>query len=200
MMKPYPPRNQSRDFTRVNMRIRVPEIRCIDADGNQLGIIQTRDALRMAQAKNLDLVEISPTAKPPVCRIMDYGKYKYEQGKKEKAQKKHQVGSKMKEIKFHPNVGDHDYETKLRHIKDFLEEGARIKVSLWFRGREGAHQEIGFALFERVIKDLEPISLLEQKPQLFGKSLIMRLMPKPGLKVKKPSKPAGEQEHEEHQE
>jgi len=156
----------------------VPQVRCIDPDGNQIGVIQTREALAKAQQVGLDLVEISPTAKPPVCRIMDYGKYKYELGKKERAAKRNKSSSKVKEIKFHANTAEHDYETKVRHAREFLEEGHPLKVSLWFRGREGAHRELGYQLLERVIQDIQDIGTVEQSPQMFGRNLIMRLTPK----------------------
>ena len=133
----------------------------------------------MAKERGLDLVEVSPTAKPPVCRIMDYGKYKYELGKKEKVAKKHQGGAgRVKEIKFHANVGEHDYDTKVRHLRDFLEAGHKTKVSLFFRGRENAHRELGFELMQKVIKDCEDLCDVEQRPQLIGRNLIMRLSPK----------------------
>lgn len=128
----------------------------------------------------MDLVEISPSAHPPVCRIMDYGKYKYELGKKEKVAKKHKVATRVKEVKFHANVADHDYQTKVRHIRDFLEAGHRIKVSLWYRGRERAHEEFGYEVMKRVIKDCSDISKVEQSPQLYGRNLIMRLTPTTG--------------------
>ena len=145
--------------------------------------MQTRDAFNKARECGLDLVEISPTAKPPVCRIMDYGKFKYEEGKKERTAKKNKSATKVKEIKFHANVGDHDYDTKLRRIREFLGEGNRVKASLWFRGREGAHREFGFDVLNRVIKACEDIANVEQSPQLFGRNLIMRLTPKPSTKA-----------------
>lgn len=158
--------------------IRVPEVRCIGADGEQVGVISTRDALRKATEAGLDLVEISPNAHPPVCRIMDYGKFKYEVEKKERQAKKHQTQTKVKEIKFHANVGDHDYVTKLRHAGDFLNEGHRVKFSLYFRGRENAHQELGFELMKRVAKDLAETGSLEQDARMMGRNLIMMMVPK----------------------
>ena len=115
--------------------------------------MQTREAMKIALDQGLDLVEISPNAKPPVCRLMDYGKFRYEQGRKQREQRKNNHQNAVKEIKFRPNVGDHDYETKLNHVKKFLEKGHKVKVSLTFRGRENAHRELGFAVVERVIKD-----------------------------------------------
>lgn len=152
-------------------------MRCIDAEGNQIGVISTRDALERAQAAGLDLVEISPNARPPVCRIMDYGKFKYEQGKKDKMAKRHQTATKVKEIQLHPNVGDHDYDTKMRHITEFLQEGHRVKVALFFRGRESAHQDLGFALMNRVIVDCKTIGVAEQAPKLMGRAIHMVLTP-----------------------
>jgi len=158
--------------------IRVPEVRCIDADGEQIGVVSTRDALRKANDAGLDLVEISPNAHPPVCRIMDYGKFKYDVERKERQSKKHQSQTKLKEIKFHANVGDHDYETKLRHATDFLGEGHRVKFSLYFRGRENAHQELGHQLMKRVAIDLAEVGTLEQEARMMGRNLLMMMVPK----------------------
>lgn len=149
----------------------------IDANGDQLGIMKSGDALRRAQAYGIDLVEISPTAKPPLCRIMDYGKYKYDQEKKKKEQKKHQVQTKLKEVKFRVNVGDHDYETKMRNLQKFIEHGDRVKVSLMFRGRENAHRELGFEVIKRVIKDSEAYTTVDQLPRLNGRFVAAILVP-----------------------
>lgn len=162
----------------MNNQIRVPEIRCIDENGEQLGVIPTRKALVLAHEAGLDLVEIAATSKPPVCRIMDYGKFKYEQDKKKKEQKKKQTNTKVKEVKFHVNVGDHDYETKLRHAHEFLEAGNRVKASLMFRGRENAHRELGFELMQRVIQDCAEYGTVEQAPKLMGRNIAMLLVPK----------------------
>ena len=162
----------------MNNMIRVPEIRCIDQDGNQLGIIPTRQALTLAHEAGLDLVEIAATSRPPVCRIMDHGKFKYEQDKKKKEQKKKQTVTKLKEVKFHVNVGDHDYETKLRHAHEFLAGGDRVKVSLMFRGRENAHRELGFELMKRIVADCTEIATVEQEPKLMGRNVAMMLIPK----------------------
>ena len=156
----------------------MPEVRCIGADGEQIGVISTRDALRKATEAALDLVEISPNAHPPVCRIMDYGKFKYESEKKDRQAKKHQTQTKLKEIKFHSNVGDHDYDTKIRHASEFLAEGHRVKFSLYFRGRENAHQDLGFVLMKRVAKDLEEAGTLEQDARMMGRNLLMMMVPK----------------------
>lgn len=157
--------------------IRVPEIRCIDEDGEQMGVIPTRQALIRAHETGLDLVEINATAKPPVCRIMDHGKFKYEQDKKKKEQKKKQSVVKLKEVKFHVNVGQHDYDTKMRHAFEFLEEGHRVKFSLMFRGRENAHRELGFELMKRVAADVAGVATVEQAPRLQGRNIFMMVVP-----------------------
>ena len=159
------------------MLIRVPEVRLIDERGEQRGVVETRDALKRARATGLDLVEVSPTAKPPVCRIMDFGKFKYDQDKKTKAAKKNATAGKLKEIKFHANVDVHDYETKLRHAVKFLEAGHKVKFSLFFRGREGAHTELGFELMNRVAKDLKDLGNMEQAPKHVGRNLFMMVSP-----------------------
>lgn len=162
----------------MNNMIRVPEVRCIDENGEQLGVIPTRKALTLAHEAGLDLVEIAATSKPPVCRIMDHGKFKYEQDKKKKEQKKKQVQTKLKEVKFHVNVGDHDYETKMRHAFEFLEEGHRVKFSLMFRGRENAHRELGFELMKRVAQDIAEVATIEQSARLQGRNIFMMVVPK----------------------
>jgi len=146
--------------------------------------VSTREALAMAESNGMDLVEIVPNAQPPVCRITDYGKFKYDQEKKEKASRKHQTATRVKEIQFHPNVGDHDYQTKVRHLRDFLEEGHRVKVGLFFRGRENAHHELGFDVLNRVLKDCQDIGIAEQAPKFLGRNLFMLVSPKPSLKVR----------------
>ena len=145
------------------------------ADGKPIGVMQTREALKIAQEQSLDLVEISPNANPPVCRLMDYGKFRYEQGRKKREQRKHQHQHAVKEIKFRPNVGDHDYETKLNHVKTFLEKGHKVKISLTFRGRENAHRELGFAVVERVIKDCEDCSSVDMAPKRVGRMIVAML-------------------------
>ena len=161
----------------MNNMIRVPEIRCIDEDGEQMGVIRTRDALVRAHETGLDLVEINATSNPPVCRIMDHGKFKYEQDKKKKEQKKRTVVVKLKEVKFHVNVGDHDYDTKMRHAQEFLAEGHRVKLSLMFRGRENAHRELGFELMKRIVEDLKEVATVEQAPRLQGRNIFMMVVP-----------------------
>ena len=167
-----------RSFIRVNHKIRVPQVRCTSATGEMLGVLDTRDALRMAREQDLDLVEISPNANPPVCKIMDFGKYRYDQGQKKKQQRKHQHTTSVKEIKFRPNVGDHDYQTKVNHVRKFLEKGHKVKVSLTFRGRENAHRELGFAVVERVLKDCEEISSVDMAPKRVGRMIVSMLSPR----------------------
>jgi translation initiation factor IF-3 len=149
----------------------------VGADGSQLGIMHPLDALRVADGQGLDLVEIAPTAQPPVCKIMDFGKYKYELDQKQKEARKKQIHVKVKEVKFHPNVEDHDYQTKLRHIKDFIEESNRVRCSLQFRGRETSHTDLGFMLFNRIVEDVKEIAHPESRPQLQGRLLSMNLVP-----------------------
>jgi len=175
-------RNREPDI-RYNRYIRAREVRLIGADGQNLGVVDTRDAVSKAQEAGYDLVEISPNADPPVCRVMDYGKHKYELDKRKKDAKKKQSVVKVKEVKFHANVEEHDYATKIRHAREFLEEGNRVKCTLWFRGRENTHTEIGFELYERIKEDIEDIAHAEQEPKLAGKNLSMLLSP--GSKKKK---------------
>ncbi len=164
-----------RSFIRVNHKIRVPEVRLTGSDGALIGVVQTRDALRMAQEQQLDLVEISPNAKPPVCKIMDYGKYRYDQSRKQREQRKHQHQTVVKEIKFRPGVEEHDYTTKLNHVRDFLKEGNKVKITLTFRGRENAHRDLGEAVIDRVLKDCEDIGVVDMPPKRMGKMVMAML-------------------------
>lgn len=161
----------------MNLNIRVPEVRCIDSDGTQVGVITTREAQGIANKRGLDLVEVSPNAKPPVCRIMDYGKYKYEQKKKQRKANSKASKTKLKEVKFHINVEQHDYDTKIRHARKFFEKGHRVKFSLFFRGRERAHKDLGFDLMNQVMEDLKDLAQVDQKPRMMGRSLIMQMSP-----------------------
>jgi translation initiation factor IF-3 len=161
----------------MNERIRAREIRVIDADGNQLGIMAPFDALKRAREQNLDLVEISPNAAPPVCRIMDYGKYLYEQEKKERAAKKHQKQIVLKEVKFSVNVDEHDYVTKRNHVLRFLAEGDKVKGSLRFRGREMAHQNLGREVLDRLVKDVGDKGIVEFRPRMEGNTMHVILAP-----------------------
>jgi len=152
-------------------------VRLIGPDGNQVGVLDTRDAMKKAMEYGLDLVEISPNAVPPVCRIMDYGKHKFELDRKKKEAKKKQSVVKVKEVKFHANVEEHDYQTKMRHLRDFITDNNRVKCTLWFRGRENTHTELGVQLFERIMEESKDIAFAEQPPKLAGKNLSMLLSP-----------------------
>ena len=161
----------------------------IDAAGEQIGVISRFEALQMAQAAELDLVEVSPTAEPPVCRIMDFGKFLFEQNKKAHAAKRKQKQIQIKEVKFRPGTDEGDYKIKLRNLIRFLEEGDKTKVTLRFRGREMAHQEFGVRLLERIRTDLEPHAVVESFPRLEGRQMVMVLSPKK-VSPKAPAKPA----------
>ena len=163
---------------RVNREITALEIRLIAADGNQVGVVRTREALEMAEEAGLDLVEIQPTAEPPVCRLMDYGRFRFDQKKKLNEAKKKQKQVQIKEIKFRPGTDEGDYQVKLRNLTRFLNEGDKAKVTMRFRGREHAHRELGLELLKRVEGDLAEISIVEQQPQMEGRQMIMVLSPK----------------------
>jgi translation initiation factor IF-3 len=137
-----------------------------------IGVVATQDAMRMAQEQQLDLVEISPNAEPPVCRIMDFGKYRYQESQKEKEARRHQHRQVVKEMKFHANVGEHDYQTKLGHIREFLSKGHKVKLSLMFRGRENVHRELGMEVIHRVLKDVEDIASVDMTPRIMGRMVI----------------------------
>ena len=171
-------RNPRNDEVRRNKRIRVPEVRLIDEEGNQLGVFITVEAIKRAEAAGLDLVEISPTARPPVCKIMDYGKYKYEQKKKLHEAKKNQVVIKVKEIKLRPSTDQHDFDTKLNHIKKFIEQGCQVKISIRFRGREMAHRELGQARMQQVLTELKDVAELLQSAKMEGRQMFMVIAPK----------------------
>ena len=159
------------DRLRVNERIRVREIRVIDDTGQQIGIMAPPQALALAREKGLDLVEISPTANPPVCRIMDYGKFQYLEQKRQRQAKKHQKVIEVKEIKFRPKVDEHDYQFKKKHIERFLEDGDKVKATIFFRGREMAHPEIGRRILERLIEDLAEVATPEAMPRQEGNQM-----------------------------
>jgi translation initiation factor IF-3 len=150
----------------------------IDDEGQQIGIMPPLEALKMARSKNLDLVEISPTANPPVCRIMDFGKFLYEQGKKERAARKHQKTIVIKEVKFRVNVDEHDYEFKKNHVLRFLDEGDKVKATIFFRGREMTHPELGRAILTRLLGDVGDKGIVEFRPRMEGNTLHMILAPK----------------------
>src|ERR1700735_1350992 len=168
----------TRDGPRVNEEIRVPQVRLIDHEGEMLGVMSARDAILKAYAVGLDLVEISPNADPPVCKILDYGKFKYEQQKKKNEAKKKQKIVEIKEVKVRPNIDDHDYQVKMRAMKSFIEEGDKVKVTLRFRGREMAHQELGVKVLERIRADLETATKVEQMPRMEMRQMVMVLSPK----------------------
>nr|WP_299134763.1 translation initiation factor IF-3 [uncultured Amaricoccus sp.] len=162
---------------RVNDRVRAPEIRLIGAEGENIGLITPEKAMLLAEQAGLDLVEISPNAEPPVCKIMDFGKYKYETQKKESEARKKQHVIEIKEIKFRPNTDTHDYEVKMRSVYKFLEGGDKVKVTLRFRGREMAHLELGRKLLERVAEDVTQFGKIEAIPRLEGRQMVMMINP-----------------------
>ncbi|MBO1078879.1 translation initiation factor IF-3 [Roseomonas haemaphysalidis] len=167
-----------RDGPRVNEDIRVPQVRLIDEAGEMIGVMSAREALLRAYDAGMDLLEISPNAVPPVCKITDYGKYKYEQQKKANEARKKQKIVEIKEIKVRPNIDDHDYDVKMRSAKSFLDEGDKVKVTLRFRGREMAHQDLGAKVLERIRTELAELAKVEQMPRLENRQMIMVLAPK----------------------
>jgi translation initiation factor IF-3 len=175
---------------RINGEINSPEIRLVGEEGEQLGIVPLAEAVAKAEAAELDLVEIAPTAKPPVCRIMDYGKFKYREAKKQHEAKLKLKQIQVKEVKFRPSTDEGDYLIKLRNLIRFLGEGDKAKITLRFRGREMAHQEFGIRLLERIRNDLEPYSVVESWPRLEGRQMVMLLAPKKvAPKTHHPTKP-----------
>ncbi|WP_309384951.1 translation initiation factor IF-3 [Cerasicoccus frondis] len=200
-------RGRGRNFNRgprKNERIRVPEIRVIGPDGRQVGVMKTKEALDLAKQAGLDLLEVSPNARPPVCRILDYGKYQYEQSKREKDSKKHQSASRLKEVKFRVRIEEHDFMTKLRRAEEFLDHGSKLKITLMFRGREMQHQDLGFEVVNRAIKDLAHIGQSDSPPKLVGRNITTTMSPLPSNK-KQPLKYShhhgedpDEEEEEEH--
>ncbi len=172
-------------------------MRAIDVDGKQLGVVPTSQALAVAQQRGLDLVEVAPNATPPVCRITDFGKYKYEQTKREREARKHHHATKLKEIKLRLNIDPHDYEIKLNHLRDFLQEGMKVKVSLMLRGRENAHPEFGEKMMQKVIGDVQGLGRAEIPPRLMGRSIHMMLSPARGA-LKKPSPQLQQNKQDDH--
>ena len=168
----------TRDGPRVNEEIRAPQVRLIDADGEMQGVMSARDAWLRAQAVGLDRLEISPNADPPVVKILDFGKFKYEQQKKRNEAKKKQKVIEIKEIKVRPNIDENDYQVKLRAMKSFIEEGDKVKVTLRFRGREMAHQEIGIRVLERIRGEMDPVTKVEQMPRMENRQMVMVLSPR----------------------
>ena len=169
----------SKETLRINEEIHIKEVRVTSATGEQLGIMLTRDALKLAEEQHLDLVEVAPKAKPPVCRIMDFGKYRYEQQKREKEAKKKQKVITIKEVKLRPNIEQHDFDVKLKNALRFVEEGNKVKVTIMFRGREMSHQDLGRDVLHRVAERLKDLVLIERDVKLEGKNMIMILAPRP---------------------
>lgn len=180
MSRPFSPRPYyGGPQVRINGKIRAREVRVIDADGRQLGVIPLHEAITLARSRNMDLVEVAANATPPVCRIVDYGKYQYEQSKKQKESKKHQHANRVKEIQLSASIDAHDFGVKLGHAIDFLCEEMKVKIALRFRGREMAHREIGTQVVERFIKELVPFGYAVEAPKLTGRSLNAMLTPLP---------------------
>lgn len=170
--------NNSKNGLRVNEMIRVREVRLIDDEGNQKGIVPTMEALKMAKEKDLDLVEVSPNANPPVCKILDFGKYRFEQEKKLRESKKNQKVLKLKEIRMQPKIGSGDLDTKAKHVQEFLNEGSKVKVTIRFRGRELAHTELGYDVLQEVLKRLTSAYVVEKQPAMDGKTMSMTISAK----------------------
>jgi translation initiation factor IF-3 len=192
-----PVRPSNRDTTRINDAIRVPRVRLIDDDGAQLGIKTSDDAREYAYAKNLDLVEVAAQADPPVAKVMDYGKYKYEQEQKAKQARKHQSQIQVKEIKLRPKIGIHDYNTKKGHVERFLNQRAKVKVTIMFRGRETTHPERGRDLLLRLADDVKEIGLIESQPLLDGRNMVMVLGPTKNAGVKRDAEDENTQRSDE---
>ncbi|SIS41172.1 bacterial translation initiation factor 3 (bIF-3) [Corynebacterium appendicis CIP 107643] len=162
---------------RINERIRVPEVRLVGPSGEQVGIVRTDDARKLAYEADLDLVEVAPKAKPPVCKIMDYGKYKYEQAQKARESRKNQQQTVVKEQKFRPKIDEHDYQTKKSNVERFLEKGNKVKVTIMFRGREQSRPELGYRLLERLAEDIQEVGQVESRPKQDGRNMTMVLGP-----------------------
>lgn len=176
-MMDEPKKSQDAKEPRINDEIRAKEIRLIGAEGEQLGIVTPRQALDMAEAAGFDLVEVAPNARPPVCKLMDYGKYKYEQKQKAKEARRNASQIQIKEVKLRPKTDDHDLETKIRHIRRFLEDGDKAKISIMFRGREITHSDLGLKLLERIKEDIGEDANVEMGPRMEGRTMIMIMAP-----------------------
>ncbi|HEV2819089.1 MAG TPA: translation initiation factor IF-3 [Solirubrobacteraceae bacterium] len=170
-------RPPERDQTRINERIRVPEVRLIDENGEQVGVMKIEDAQSYARERELDLVEVAPQARPPVCRVLDYSKYKYEQAQKQKQARKHQQSIVVREIKFRPKIAEHDYATKKGHGERFLRHKDKVKVTIMFRGREVTHPERGEAILNRLAEELSELATVDQRPTQDGRNMTMMLGP-----------------------
>jgi translation initiation factor IF-3 len=199
LSRPFPPRNSSpASFVRVNGKIRAREVRVIGVNGNQLGVLPLTDAINLARQNAVDLVEIAATANPPVCRLVDFGKYRYEIAKKEKESKKHQHASIVKEVQLSPRIDPHDLGIKLMHAIGFLCEDMKVKVALKFRGRENAHTEVGFEVIKKFIADIAPYGQPDFQPKLVGKAINLMISPLPRNKrAKNPYAVEGEAGQEE---
>ena len=185
-------RPPERDQTRINDRIRVPEVRLIGEDGKQIGIVKTPEALSYAQDRDLDLVEVAPEARPPVCRVLDYSKYKYEQAQKQKAARRHQQQITVREIKFRPKIAQNDYDTKKGHVSRFLKNKDKVKITIMFRGREVTHPERGTALLDRLAGELSELAVVEQSPVQDGRNMTMLLAPSKAVLAGEKDKAADE--------
>jgi translation initiation factor IF-3 len=185
------------DLARINDAIRAPQVRLIDEDGTQIGIKRTDEARDYAYGKNLDLVEVAAQADPPVARVMDYSKYRYEQEQKAKLARKHQLQVNVKEIKLRPKIGTHDYETKKGHVIRFLNQRAKVKVTIMFRGREQAYPERGHALLMRLVEDLQDLAVVESPPTLDGRNMVMLLGPSKNVGATEDAKAEDPQRSEE---
>jgi translation initiation factor IF-3 len=194
-MKRSIPILKKEDSVRVNERIRIPNVRVVDEEGNQVGILSSREALALARERGLDLVEVSPLASPPVCRIMDYGKFKYETSKRANKDKKKQHRVQVKEVKFKVKIDDHDFSFKVSNARKFLDEGNRVKFTLAFRGREISHAELGRVILDRASKELEEVGIIESPPRLEGFAMTMYIVPRkdrPKAKEERPEDAAAE--------
>src|SRR5437588_4830894 len=188
--KKFDRRPPERDPTRINDRIRVPEVRLVGEDGKQIGVVKTSDALAYAQERDLDLVEVAPEARPPVCRVLDYSKYKYEQAQKQKAARRHQQQITVREIKFRPKIAQNDYDTKKGHVTRFLLNKDKVKITIMFRGREVTHPERGTALLDRLSSELSDIAVVEQSPLQDGRNMTMLLAPSKSVLATEKEKPS----------
>jgi len=193
---PFAPRNSSPSgpFVRVNGKIRAREVRVIGTDGKQLGVLSLGDALNMARASGVDLVEIAPNATPPVCRLVDFGKFRYEQAKHDKESRKHQHATKVKEVQLSPKIDPHDLSVKLQHATDFLCDDMKVKVTLKFRGREMAHTEFGFQVVQKFLAEIAPYGHPDFEPKLIGRGINVMITPLPRAKRAKGSRQAEEGE------
>jgi translation initiation factor IF-3 len=198
LSRPFPPRNfsSSSSFVRVNGKIRAREVRVIGPDGKQVGILSLGDALNLARANGVDLVEISPNAVPPVCRVVDYGKFRYEQAKKDKESKKHQHAGQVKEVQLSPRIDPHDLGVKIAHAIDFLCEDMKVKITLKFRGREMQHTEFGFQVIQKFLGEISPFGHPDFTPKLIGKGINVMISPLPRNKRAKNPRQT-EEEHDE---